>query len=582
MDTNPIEVDDAPRDPFAPRPYVNKSTAKELAVFDCETDPFKEGRTVLEPFTCGFFEVETGDYWDFWGLDCIDQFFAWLATREKRYIIFVHNLGGFDYHFCRDYQEPATSPSIINGRIASCFLQGQEFRDSFRLFPMALSAHNKDVFDYDLMERDVREANKDAILLYQRHDCEYLGELVREFFILFGDRPTIGNTAMNYLQNFHGFERLREGADTKLRPYFYGGRCQAFETGVLVPNPGERFHIYDVNSMYPHVMRQFQHPVSSSQIVGRMVGKLTAFVDWEGFNSGAVATRSDDGSLDFTVRRGRFLSTIHEWNAGLETGAIIPHRIRMTIGFSRWTKFDTFIDHFFALRLEAKANGDKLRDTFYKLIMNSAYGKFAQDPRKYENYTLSIGERGIPDAADFQSAENPRGYQPRFNLNDMVIWAKPSNSRYTGFFNVGVGASITGAARSELLRGIAKAKRPIYCDTDSIVCERFSGDVDPSRLGAWDMEAKGDLFACGGKKLYALFSLDQKDAKPDARGVYEKIVYQGRHYWLVKKAHKGAILTGAEVLAVASGDVVRFKSSRPNFKLDGTVEFIERDIRKTG
>ncbi len=579
-----IETDE--RSPFDPREYAFRNTTKSLAVFDCETDPFKEGRTIIAPFTCGFYECDTGNYFDFWGDDCIDQFFAWLATRDKTYMIFVHNLGGFDYHFCRDYQDADTSPSIIGGRIAACYLQGQEFRDSYRLFPLALSAHAKDEFDYRKMERPVREKHKAEICLYQRHDCEYLGELVREFFVLFGDRPTIGNTAMNYLQNFHGFERLGEGADTKLRPFFYGGRCQAFETGILAPNPGERFHVYDVNSMYPHVMRTFDHPVSGSQIVGRMVGKLTAFVDWEGFNSGAVAVRDDDGSLSFEQRRGRFLTTIHEYNAGLETGMIIPHRIRLTIGFARWTKFDRFIDHFYALRLEAKDNGDKLRDTFYKLIMNSAYGKFAQDPRKYENYHFSIGATGIPAQEEMFSPENPNGYQPRFNLNDLVIWSKPSASRYRGFFNVGVGASITGAARSELLRGIAKAKRPIYCDTDSIVCERFSGDVDPSRLGAWDMEARGDLFACAGKKLYALFSLDESEGKlfrqRDGQTAKEKVTYKGRAYWLVKKASKGAVLSGAEILTVAGGDVIRWKSDRPNFKLDGSVEFIERDIRKTG
>src|SRR4051812_40465269 len=102
MDTNETE----PASPFDPREYAFRNTTKALAIFDCETDPFKEGRSVIEPFTCGFFEVDTGDYFDFWGADCIDQFFAWLATRDRTYMIFVHNLGGFDYHFCREYQDP--------------------------------------------------------------------------------------------------------------------------------------------------------------------------------------------------------------------------------------------------------------------------------------------------------------------------------------------------------------------------------------------------------------------------------------------------------------------------------------------
>lgn len=564
--------------------YVRKITQKRICVFDSETNPFKDGR-IPEPFTCGFYDTASGDYEDFWGADCIDQFFEFLereyTLKGIKCLIYCHNLGGFDVHFMLDYLEPGSRPSIINGRISSCYLAGQEFRDSYRIIPVALREYQKDDFEYEKMERETRDQYREQILHYQRNDCVYLSELVTGFHNLFGDRPTIGNTSINYLQNFHTFARLRPAQDEKLRPYFFGGRNQVFEAGVL-EGP---FKVYDVRSMYPSVMRNCQHPNGNEFIVGRTITKITAFVEWEGVNRGAVPTRHDDGSLDFTVTRGRFLSTIHEIQAGLETGTIRIDRIRQTLGIRGWTDFGAFIDYCYEERQKAKANGDKLLVLFWKLVMNSAYGKFAQDPRKYENYTFSMRDVGIPEQL-YDALENPNGFQPRFSLRDLVIWAKPSNTRFNGFFNVATGASITGAARANLLRGLSNADRPVYCDTDSIICRKLNEGpgvtLDPGtgELGTWATEAEGDVFACAGKKLYALFSY--QDGTDDKGKPRERARWNGRDLYCVKKASKGAILTAAEILAVARGETVRFKSDRPNFKLDGTVEFIEREISRTG
>lgn len=562
----------------ATREYVRKITSKRICVFDSETDPFKECR-IPKPFTCGFYDTVSGDYHDFWGDNCIQQFFDFLdeeyTTKGIKCLIYCHNFGGFDCHFMLDHLEPGTRPAIINGRISSCYMEGQEFRDSYRIIPAALREYQKDDFDYEKLEADVREKYRTDILHYQRNDCLYLADLVVEFHNIFGDRPTIGNTSINYLQHFHSFERLKPGQDEALRPFFFGGRNQCFESGVI-DGP---FKVYDVRSMYPSVMRNVQHPVSNAPVIGRLMSPITAFVIWEGVNRGAVPMRKDDGSLDFTAERGRFYSTRHEMEAGLESGTIIIHRIIKTIGFHEWSDFGAFIDYCYEERQKAKAEGDKLRVLFWKLVMNSAYGKFAQDPRKYETFNFSLGEKGIP-GDDLYSDENNNGFRPRFTLGDLIIWAKPSRNRFNGFFNVATGASITGAARSQLLRGLSRATRPVYCDTDSIICASLGEgpgvklDHGTGELGTWALETEGDVFACAGKKLYALFSYTEK---PGA----ECVTWQGRKMWCVKKASKGAILNASDILAVAQGERVRFKSDRPNFKLDGTVEFIEREISCT-
>lgn len=577
-------------EPIETKPYEVRTTSKTLATFDTETDPFDDG-VIPKPFTCGFWRADTGDYFDWWGDDCLDQFFTWLNERTAagdRFLIYCHNLGGFDLHFMLDEISPGTAPTIINGRISVVDLHGQEFRDSYRIFPLALGGYQKEKIDYlGMFTRDKREEHREAILRYQESDCRYLGDLVTGFHATFGDRPTIGNTAINYLQSFHGFERMTPAQDQMVRPYFYGGRCQAFRVGVM---PGA-WRVVDVNSMYMSVMRDVEHPISSDPIIGARIGTKTAFVDWEGENMGCVPVRADDQSLDFRVTHGRFKSTIHEIRQGEATGTIRIKRVFLTLGYHRWGNFADFIDFAFGNRREAQANNDKINDLFWKLVGNSAYGKFAQDPRKYERYLYSNHGEGFPVDDLWHAEDRPNGFRPLHVRDEMVIWSKPAPNRWNGFFNCATGASITGAARAALLRGILAADGLAYCDTDSLICRDVrTADpngtrqptirLDDSDLGAWKLEATGVLFACAGKKLYALF--DDKPAYEKDGTEKESLVYEGRRLWCVKKAHKGAVLSAADILNIAGGGKVRYKSDRPNFKLDGTVEFVERVIERTG
>src|SRR6185369_10877560 len=103
---------------------------KILAVVDCETDPFAPD-FLIKPFAIGF---ETPDrYVDFWGDDCVEQFFAYLDTLEDRFIIYAHNGGKFDFFFFLKFLAANSSPRIINGRLVQVFFGKQEFRDSYAI-----------------------------------------------------------------------------------------------------------------------------------------------------------------------------------------------------------------------------------------------------------------------------------------------------------------------------------------------------------------------------------------------------------------------------------------------------------------
>jgi hypothetical protein len=547
-----------------PIPYKLKPTKKIIAVVDCETDPFAVGLHV-KPFTIGF---DTGDrYVDFWGDDCVKQFFEYLATltaEGEEFIIYAHNGGKFDFYFFLDYLDAEHAPFIMGGRLVKIWFQGQEFRDSFAIIPQALSSYKKDEIDYAKFTRDRREQHRVEILGYQRTDCLYTRELIVGFHDMFGDKLTVASASFAMLRSFHGFEQIGgDGFDARFRHYYYGGRNQVFETGLLRPRPGAQFYVYDRNSMYPAVMRDELHPISNRPQLRTSLTDDVDFAYIEAENNGALPIRADDGSLDFTVKSGKFYATMHEIRAGLETGTLRIKRVLHAWAFDRKASFREFVEHFYGLRLQSKELEDKVRDILYKFCLNSPYGKFAMNPRKFRQWIMTVGEVPTPQA----SADCPEGWSLHTQSGDLFIWSRPSPRR-NGFYNVATAASITGAARANMLRNIALAKRPIYCDTDSIICEGFTGELNETELGGWKLEAVGDRAAIAGKKLYTVW--DTKSGAWNERGE------------AVKKASKGVRLSPAEIIAVCTGQELVYENPVPNFNLDGTADFVSRRIKMTG
>jgi len=545
-----------------PVPYKMRQTKKTIAVVDCETDPFAIGEMVA-PFAIGF---DTGDrYVDFWGDDCVKQFFDYLATltaEGEEFIIYAHNGGKFDFFFFLDYLDADQNPLIMGGRLVKIDFAKQEFRDSFAIIPQALSSYKKDDIDYDKFKRGVRNKYRAEILNYLRTDCLYTRELITGFHEMFGDKLTIASASLPMLNSFTGFEKIAgEGFDDRFRRYYYGGRNQCFETGVLLPKHGANFYVYDRNSMYPAVMRDALHPISNRPELQTTIDADTDFACIEAENDGALPTRLENGGLDFTLKRGTFYATIHEINAGLETGTLKINRVLHAWKYDRKASFGEFVEQFYNLRLDAKAKGDKVRDILYKFCLNSGYGKFALNPRKFKQWTMTIGEVPEPQA----NAMNPNGWSLHSQTNDLFIWSRP-NPRKGGFYNVATAASITGAARANLLLNLSKSLRPIYCDTDSIICEGFDGDLNETELGGWKLEAIGDRCAIGGKKLYTIYNKSELVATGEA----------------IKRASKGVRLSPQEIVDVCNGQEIVYQNPVPHFNLDGTADFITRKIRKTG
>lgn len=535
--------------------------SKKVAVLDLETDPF-EYQKMVYPFAGGLMTEDK--YIEWWSEKCVEHSIAYLhseAERGNHYLIYAHNGGRFDYFYYLPYM--ARSMRIINNRIVQAWIGPHELRDSFAIMPFALANYQKTPIDYNLFNRDKRDAHKDEILAYLKDDCNDLLDLVLAFREEFGDALTIGSASLKELRKRHKFSTGSESFDKRIRKlYYYGGRNQVFKAGIT-KTPNDGIKIYDVNSMYPHVMKNRLHPVSTGIYQSNRVSDKTCFVSVEGQNDGAFPIRKKDGGLDFTLERGIFHVSIHEYRTAIQTGSFKPSRILSTLNFTEQITFDEFVTHFYDSRNHAKEQGDKIRALFYKFVLNSGYGKFAQDPNNYcEWYITPSNERPEPWHTCSKSCDSEcrKLWRPKWiSENQHIIWSKPlAEMRY---YNVATGASITGAARAELLRGIKHSVDPYYCDTDSIICrELHSVPIHDSDLGSWKIEASGSTLAIAGKKLYVLFD---------------------SHNGVVKKAHKGARLTGEEIMHIAQGGSVIAENPVPTFRFDGTFSWQTRVISST-
>ncbi len=529
------------------RAKTPKESEKPIATIDFETDPFLYGR-IPYPFSAGFYSQDKG-FVCFWGADCVARLCEYVATLKTPHIIYAHNGGKFDFHYMLDFlQNPL---KIISNRIASVKMGIHTLRDSYCILPIPLRVYCKDEIDYKKLEADVRETHKDEIIAYLKTDCVKLHELVMKFIFRFGVKLTIGGTAIAKLQELHPFKKTFETHDNHYRPFYFGGRVEALKTGILKGD----WKVYDVNSMYPHVMRDYQHPTGLRYRVGYgrnidVKGRIAGFADAQFYfariratQRGAFPTRERDKPLNFDVKRGEFFVTSHELKAAIACGRVSDIQVLAVYVPEKTISFGEYVDTYVAEKIASKKSGDKAGEIFAKLLLNSAYGKFGSNPREYKDYV--IGDCPNDDYELYSAG-----------VNRPSIWRKATER--LSFYDVATAASITGAARSVLMRALSVAKNPVYCDTDSIICEGLDLELDESKLGAWKLEAIGDTVAIAGKKMYALRN--------------------GSDY--VKTASKGVVLTGPELFGLCDGTGIHWHNQAPSFSLGKkSANFVQRKIK---
>jgi hypothetical protein len=593
---------------------------RPIATCDCETDPFKHLRVPM-PFLWGYYDGKRYIHFDH-----TEPFVNFIKT--KRVIMYAHNGGKFDFMYFIPYLEnKQTKVQLINSRIVSMLLGECELRDSFSCVPQSMKSIQKMDMDISKMESAVRHLHMPEILERNRTDCVYLYNLMNAFRRDAGGAKTIASNAFSFCKKKMKIDpgKTNHRFDKNFRDFYFGGRTECFQPGVHI-----NLSILDIKSAYPYAMMHDHATGDStdfyraSSIPKDMTREQLqrAFIvltcNAKGCFPWTARKRDENGNIVRFYRGPEGLQFPHEYNQFYVTGweyvaarelNLISDIIIQRVSWSDKTiNFTPYVMHWFEYKERHGKKDDKgellspIEYTIGKIMLNSLYGKLAQNPMRYSDYkivpagTKICREKPLTKFCKVcDDATMDHGWNWALEFGKHEIHERPSLWRYqhlekmTGvqwegkkiYKNVATGASITGFTRAYLLRAMHTIgiENVIYTDTDSLIC-KSSADLSRLKLGKelgdWDIEDQNSPIGhFAGKKLYAI-----QTSKPGKQ----------------KVAHKGARLTFDEIARVANGETLLWKNDAPSFsiltgktpfmknalgEIDTAKLFVKREIRHT-
>lgn len=531
---------------------------QKIIAVDCETDPFVEGR-VPKPFIWGAYDGKTFQTWRE-----TKDFIAW--AKDQNALLYAHNGGKFDFMLIFKHVTK-TRARIINGRFVELTLGKATLRDSYSIVPVPLSAIQKDDIDYRIMEEDLREEYMESdIIPYLKTDCVVLWDTVTKYIKEAGKAATIATNALNFSKKL-GVNpgRTTHKFDEQFRPYYFGGRTECFRPGTH-----HNVHVLDIVSSYPHAMRH-DHPCGTNvEALESLEGLSTediqrSFITLRCRSRKAFCRRAENGSLEFPDDYGKFNVTGWEYLTAKRRRLITNENILSVNVFADKINFSDYVDYWFDYKQRHDKKTQPIEYTIGKIMMNSLYGKLAQNPTRYYDYELK-------DIADDVDEEN--GWELYGIFDDVAIHRRSVMWKFQYdygkgwehkplFNNVAAGASVTGFARAYLLDAIASIgfDHVIYCDTDSVMCtgQRWRKLPLGEKLGQWAHEGLATIGHFAGKKLYGLQMQDGTE----------------------KIACKGSKLDFEQIKRVTAGEIVTWSNPAPTFSLARGTNFVQREIRAT-
>ena len=436
--------------------------SKIIAVIDAETDPFVYGR-IPKPFIWGFATADT--YEEFYSTESL---YEYIRTLKKPHLIYAHNGGKFDFHYLLNLLRPQMI-KIINGRIASFKIGKCELRDSLLIIPRSLDSlgAGKLEIDYSLFEYEERKEHMPEIREYLKQDCYALLKVINRFKEEYGLSLTIAGAALNYYETNYGkVKRTTKAFYDRIAPFYKGGRVEALKTGTFK----KKMKYIDLNSAYPFVMKTKFHPAGTvlhhTRNLAKVPDNTPYFIEFHGYTEGAfpvtdpVTKKTHYPTGKYTIK-----TTSWEFETALSLGLVKTDKILNIFYTTEVINFEDYVDHFYDIRREYKEKGDKLGEQIAKLFLNSLYGKFGANPENYNDFYI--------DEYNNKLIEN--GWNIHTEIDDeKCLYIRPTSQRQ--YINVATAASITGAVRAMLMKGLHCVQNPVYCDTDSIICES-TGDL---------------------------------------------------------------------------------------------------------
>lgn len=496
------------------------------------------------------FDIESNDWKDFVVGGHYDGFnyeeyrsiseFLYFVTDDKQdKVIYAHNGGAFDFSFVLediicgigrdDFRLIEVLPrgsaflSIKVQRIYK-YQDGSEeegcvitFRDSLALLPFSLKSLTEN-FKTECAKgewdhKNVRKRADDPKLLeYLKADCIGLYQVLDKFF----HWPLIRETGISFTIASQALKVFRStlkdrllgcpvtcknpefNVDKFVRQSYFGGRTEVFRP--YFKDPGKKLSCWDINSLYPSVMHDFDYPTTfkswSNQYDPKKFGfwECTVEVPKDMYIPplGALfkvdkktkkVERVADSSLGkFLFCTGTFSGvwTSIEIEYARSLGVKIVSTGKGAIFENGGYIFKEFIQMLWDMR--QRAEKDSVDSFICKLLLNSCYGRFGLNLER-EQLVIDEGQDNVSlSAYEFKTGRTLDGSEEivRFVKETQII---------NSFTNVAIASWVTALARIRMHKHyVQHVNKLYYTDTDSAFLEDDGKMVSSKKLGEFKYE----------------------------------------------------------------------------------------------
>jgi hypothetical protein len=490
-----------------------------------------------------FIEKISNDLLDEFIRECLN------ASSDEKIYIYFHDFARFEAlfllnYFCnKDYSDIQVISREnlfyeIKIKIGSTILV---FRDSYLLFPHSLKkfaeVFNEQQIDFNhkniKIEKYLDEEFLNYIYSYSENNAYILGLCFSKFRKLINEE--LSTDIVNYLTlsslafSIYRYRYLKENhiqisyqeMDKFVRESYKGGVVDVYKPLL------ENGYYYDVNSLYPYVMANFNMPVGKP--IKNWVKNSVSFDINNFFGFIYVKVKCPK---DLYIP---FLTVMHDdlgliSPTGMWEGVYFSEEIKyaLTLGytfeyfeyyaFDKAIIFEEYVSDMYKKRLEFKEK--PALSTIYKLLLNSLYGRFGMTSSAFKNIFIkddAIGRKKLSDIAltyDYSIVSNfdnnlkliryndiacPRRWYHLKDLNKIndTFYEKTMHECYHRSRRINIAVHIASAITAYARIHMHKLKMKYvdnlyYSDTDSLITDIELDDnlVSDTQIGLFKLEYK--------------------------------------------------------------------------------------------
>lgn len=282
-----------------------------------------------------------------------------------------------------------------------------------------------------------------------------------------------------------------------IRDTYKGGRTEIFKF------KGKDVDAYDVNSMYPFVMKEYPYPVGEVHRE-RNLNK-------EGYSFAIVEVPESYIPYLGYKAPNKLLFPCGEFygyftNFELREAKRLGAKVQIVEG---WVcdrtehLFEDYIDHFYTERLKAKRDREISKDIMYKTLMNCLYGKFGQKTVKDRIYSMPEEEYKVKILSDRKLRDTDVVLRYASKKGEMLLLREQNDCKHV-YHDYIIASYVTAYARHTLHGFFRKAgeRSVYYCDTDSIYTTGDLSNWCGDELGMLKKERELQSFEAVMPKLY--------------------------------------------------------------------------------